>query len=262
RKTACPRRAVAGRAVKGWGMPFPTAKRTASKPPPLIGRSMPSRRRNWPPDHRGALQRGKRASTLLPPASRCDVGDSISPLRTSMAPSTTNEIRPLTDDEIARLEKALRQPIERPYLVQWVSRAIQAFVVIVTLPTLRERRDDLKEIAEQVRKWMATVEQCRSARLLPPVVDVRQLMISLRPFCRFAESMAQQLDQAVGPGHPRTNVALDAFLDPLIGIAKRAKVLPSIPSRALLDPIELPPGPPFFMFVREALDIAMEVIRS
>jgi hypothetical protein len=80
--------------------------------------------------------------------------------------------------------------------------------------------------------------------------------------CQLAESLAQQLDQAVGPGHPRTNVALEAFLDPLIGIAKRAKVLPSTPSRALLGPSDSPPGPPFFSFVTAALDIAMDVIRS
>jgi hypothetical protein len=179
-----------------------------------------------------------------------------------MAPSTTNEIRPLTDDEIARLEKALGRPIERPYLVQWVSRAIQAFIVLMTLPTPRERRDDLKEIAKQGREWIETVDQSRSARLLPAPLDVEQLMNSARTFCHIVESLAEQLDQAVGPGHPRTTVAVDAFLDRLIGIAKRAKVLPSTPSRALLGPIEPPPGPPFFVFVHEAVEIAMEVIRS
>jgi hypothetical protein len=55
---------------------------------------------------------------------------------------------------------------------------------------------------------------------------------------------------------------LEAFLDPLIGIAKRAKVLPGTPSRALLAAIHSSPGPPFFGFVTKALDIAMDVIRS
>jgi hypothetical protein len=179
-----------------------------------------------------------------------------------MEPSTTNEIRPLNDDEIARLENALGQPIERPYLVKWVSRAIQAFVVIVTLPPPGERRDDLREIAEQGRKWIETVEQSRSARLLPGPVDVQHLIGSARTFCQVAESLARQLDQAVGPGHPRTTAALEAFLDRLIGIAKRAKILPSTPSRDLLDLVDAPPGPPFFRFVTAALDIAMAVIRS
>jgi hypothetical protein len=43
-----------------------------------------------------------------------------------MAPANTNEIRALTEDEIARLENALGEPIERSYLVHWVSQAIQA----------------------------------------------------------------------------------------------------------------------------------------
>jgi hypothetical protein len=55
---------------------------------------------------------------------------------------------------------------------------------------------------------------------------------------------------------------LEALLDRLIGIAKRAKVLPSTPSRALLGPLDPGPVPPFYDFVSEALDIAMEVIRS
>jgi hypothetical protein len=179
-----------------------------------------------------------------------------------MVPANTNEIRALTEDEIARLENALGEPIERSYLVHWVSQAIQAFLLFMTVPLPRERRDDLKAMAEQGRKWIETVEQSRSARLLPPLVDVEHLMSLARTFCHVAESLARQLDQAVGPGHPRTTVALEAFLDRLIGIAKRAKVLPSTPSRALLDLIDSPAGPPFFSFVNEALDIAMGVIRS
>jgi hypothetical protein len=183
-----------------------------------------------------------------------------------MAPANTNEIRALTDDEIARLEEALGQPIERTYLVHWVSRAIKDFIGLMTLPSPRERRDDLKAMAEQGRKWIETVEQSRSTPLLPAVLpaelDVEHLISSARTFCDLVESLARQLDQAVGPGHPRTNLALEAFLNCLIGIAKRAKVLPSTPSRVLLDLIDSPAGPPFFSFVNEALDIAMGVIRS
>jgi len=184
-----------------------------------------------------------------------------------MEPANKTEIRPLTDDEIARLENALGEPIERGYLVNWVSRAIEAFLLIMTLPSPRERRDDLKEMAEQGRKWIETVERSRSAPLLraaplPAELDLEHLISSAKTFCDLVESLAQQLDQAVGPGHPRTNLALDAFLDRLIGIAKRAKVLPSTPSRALLGPLDPGSVPPFYDFVSEALDIAMEVIRS
>jgi hypothetical protein len=179
-----------------------------------------------------------------------------------MEPANTNEIRPLTDDEIARLEEALGRPIERNYLAYWVSRAIEAFLLIMTLPPPRERRDDLKEMAEQGRRWIATVEQSRSTPLLPAVLDVEHLISSVRTFCEAIESLAHRLDRGVGPGHPRSNAALQALLDPLIGIAKRARVRPSTPNRALLGPTDSPPGPPFFGFVTEALDIAMEVIRS
>src|SRR5262249_44811388 len=113
----------------------------------------------------------------------------------------------------------------------------------------------------------ATLEQSRSTPLLPAVllpaeVDLEHLIGSARTFCAVVESLARQLDQAVGPGHPRTSIALDAFLNYLIGIAKRAKVRPSTPSSAFLGAIDLGPVPPFYGFVHEALDIAMEVIRS
>jgi hypothetical protein len=175
-----------------------------------------------------------------------------------MEPANTNEIRPLTDDEIARLEEALGQPIERTYLAYWVSQAIEAFILIMTLPPPRERRDDLKKMSEQGRRWIATVEQSRSTPLLPAMLDVDHLISSVRTFCDLVKSLARQLDQAVGPGHPRTNLALDAFLDRLIGIAKRARVRPSTPNRALLGSTDSPAGPPFFGFVTEALDIAMD----
>ena len=179
-----------------------------------------------------------------------------------MQTAATNQIRALTDDEIARLEAALGQPVERIYLAHWVSRAIEAFLLIMTVPPLSERRDDLEEMAEQGRKWIAAVEQSRSTPLLPAALDVEQLISSVRTFCAVVGSLAHQMDQGVGPGHPRTNLALEAFLDRLIGIAKGAKVLPSTPSRALLGASDSPRGPPFFGFVTEALDIAMDVIRS
>jgi hypothetical protein len=164
-----------------------------------------------------------------------------------MAPANTNEIRALTEDEIARLENALGQPIERSYLSRWVSQAIQAFLLLMTLPPPRGRRDDLKAMAEQGRKWIETIEQSRSTPLLPAVLpaelDLEHLINSARTFCDLVESLARQLDQAVGPGHPRTNLALEAFLNCLIGIAKRAKVRPSTPSRALLSPIDSGPVP-------------------
>jgi len=131
-----------------------------------------------------------------------------------MEPSNTSAIRPLTDDEIGRLEKALGQPIERTYLAHWVWRAIQAFIWFMTLPSPRERRDDLKKFAEQGRKWIETLEKSHSTRLLTPVLDVEQLMSSVRGFCDAVDTLAQQLDQAVGPrtGHRRQRAGPPASL--------------------------------------------------
>jgi hypothetical protein len=179
-----------------------------------------------------------------------------------MQPVNANEIRPLTDDEIARLETALGQPIERDYLAHWLSEAIRAFLLLMTIPPLRERRDELKRIAEQGRQWIDVVEHSRTTRLLATAFEVQQLMSLARTFCDAVGSLARQMDQSVGPGHPRTNIALDAFLDRLLGIAKRAKVRPSTPSRALLGPMDPGPVPAFYNFATAALDIAMDVIRS
>jgi hypothetical protein len=179
-----------------------------------------------------------------------------------MAQCDTNKIRPLTDDEIARLEKALGSSIERPYLAYWMPRAIEAYLVLMTVPPPRDRRDDLKAMADRGRKWIDTVEQSTTTPLLPPALEVEQLMRSARKFCDGVDSLARQLDQAVGPGHPRKNVALEAFLKTLIGVAKRANVLPSTPSRRLLGTGDPGPAPAFFEFVNEACDVAMEVIRS
>ena len=126
--------------------------------------------------------------------------------------ANTNKLRPLTKQEIGRLEKALGNPIEQGYLSYWVSRAIEAFIVLMTLPTARERRDDLKEMADQGRRWIDTIEQSRSTPLLPPALDVEQLISSVRTFCELVELLARQIDQAVGPGHRARSASLASLL--------------------------------------------------
>lgn len=53
---------------------------------------------------------------------------------------------------------------------------------------------------------------------------------------------------------------LAAFVDRMIGIAKRARVLPSMPSRRINRTTA--PKPPFYNFLRSALGIGREVIRT
>jgi hypothetical protein len=102
------------------------------------------------------------------------------------------------------------------------------------------------------RKWIDIVRQSHSTSLLPKVLEVEQLISSVATFSDAVGSLAYQADNSVGPGRPPTHLALEAFLDRLIGIAKRAKVRPSTPSRELVDPINPLPGP----------EIAAEVIKS
>jgi hypothetical protein len=77
--------------------------------------------------------------------------------------------------------------------------------------------------------------------------------------CDRVDSVAEEVGRSIKPGHPRTPPPLEAFLQNMIGIAKRAKVLPSTPTRYLGS--KRPP-PAFFNFVAEALAIARNVIES
>ena len=179
-----------------------------------------------------------------------------------MDSTSTYNTRQLTEEEISRLERALGKPIERDYLVRWISTAIRDLVKLSTpIVSPREYRDELREIVQQGRRWIATVKQSRSTPLLPNVLDVDHLISSLAMFSDAVETLAKQSEKSVGPGRPQTNLALDAFLDRLIGIAKRAKVRPSTPSRAMVG-LNPGPGPPFYEFVTEALVIAADVINS
>ena len=61
------------------------------------------------------------------------------------------DMRPLKDTEIADLETALGKPIDRHYLVYWVSRAIDDVVRFSSQPTPRAARDELSKIAREGR---------------------------------------------------------------------------------------------------------------
>jgi hypothetical protein len=63
----------------------------------------------------------------------------------------------------------------------------------------------------------------------------------------------------VKAGHPRIPIPLAAFLQNMIGIAKKAKVLPSTPSRA---PTGRAARTAFLDFVQASLAISRNVIKS
>jgi hypothetical protein len=180
-----------------------------------------------------------------------------------MDSTSTDSIRQLNEEEISRLERALGKPIERNYLVYWIATAIRDLVKLsIPIVSPREYRDELKEIVRQGRRWIETVKQSRSVPLLPNVLEVEHVISSVATFSDAVASITESSDNSVGPGRPQTHLALEAFLGRLIGIAKRAKVRPSTPSRATVDPTDPRPGPPFYDFVIEALEIAADVIKS
>jgi len=180
-----------------------------------------------------------------------------------MDSTSTYNTRQLTEEEISRLERALGKPIERDYLVRWISTAIRDVPMLATpLIGPTEYRDELRQIARQGRNWIETVRQSRSTPLLPKVLEVEQLISSITTFSDAVASFAEQAGKSIGPGAPQTHLALAAFLDRLIGIAKRANVLPSTPGRALRSQTAPREPPPFYNFVTEALEIAMDVIKS
>jgi hypothetical protein len=98
--------------------------------------------------------------------------------------------------------------------------------------------------------------------LILPDVDVKALIGSVTNFCEGIESLVTRLDSSIRPGHPRTPIALEVFLDCLIGIAKWEGVLPSTPGRALRSETAPRLPPPFYNFVTESVEIAIEVIKS
>ena len=81
-------------------------------------------------------------------------------------------------------------------------------------------------------------------------------------FCDEAEATAEFIGRSIKPGRASTPFLLEVFLDKLIGIAKHAHVVPSIPGRAFRSLDAPRPTPAFFRFVLKALAISKEVIKS
>jgi hypothetical protein len=72
-------------------------------------------------------------------------------------PSDIN-LRALTDEEIKQLEEALVKPVDRNYLVHWVSQATRDVVRLSTnQPSLGDCRDDVLRIIRDGRKWLEQI---------------------------------------------------------------------------------------------------------
>jgi hypothetical protein len=175
--------------------------------------------------------------------------------------SKTVELRPLTEPEIVSLEQALGKPIDRKYLVDRVSRSIRDVVRLSALPTPREYRDGLVQMVEEGRRWLQLIEQCPDTTLFSHAAELAKLKTTVARFCDKVDSTAKRISANIKPGHPNTPFALKALADNMLGIAKRAKVVPSTPNRTMLTFGQWRDAP-FFHFVGRAIAIGEDVIRS
>ena len=134
---------------------------------------------------------------------------------------------------------------------------MQDVIRLSNQPTARECRDDLFQIVQEGRSWLNRLGACPGTTVLPPSVELGRVTATVAKFCDRIDFIAKQIDRSVGRGHPRTPFLMTAFLEKMIGIAKRARVFPSTPSRAARTSGR--PVPAFLKFVETALAIARDV---
>jgi ribosomal protein S13 len=168
-------------------------------------------------------------------------------------------IRPLTEAEIESLEQALGKPVARKDLVYWVSKSIEDMVRLASKPTPRRLRDSLLQFEREGREWLTDIAESESASFLAARANLPEFTAAASAFCDQVASLAREVHCLVRPGRSCTPAALEAFVDRMLGIAKRAHVLPSTPSRAENRQRVYPPA--FFGFVTTALRVARQVIK-
>ena len=168
-------------------------------------------------------------------------------------------IRPLTDTEIDSLAELLGSHIDRPYLVDWISKSINYTVRSARLGTPRQIRNSLLEVERDGREWLKRIDQSRVRPWLTLRANLPEFRATVVAFCDHVNTLAQELNTVVGLGRSRTPPALEAFVDHMIGIAKKANVLPSTPSRRSDRKADLTK---FLKFLVRAVGIARRVIKT
>jgi hypothetical protein len=165
----------------------------------------------------------------------------------------------LTETEIDMLANALGRPAERETLAYWVGQAINGVARFSTLPSPRQVRMDLIRMARDGRQWLRHADSCTDLFSVRMRREFEALAQASDAFFQSVDVMASDLAVSAKAGRPRTHFAFVGFLEKMIGIAKRAKVRPSTPMRALSTK---KPAPAFFQFVVAALSVANDVIAS
>ena len=183
-------------------------------------------------------------------------------------------LRELTDEEIQSLEDAIDNPIERKYLVHWVSLSIRGVVRSSTLPSSRQLRDDFIRMGREGRQWI------RNVSAYPDIFTPREraerdsLIKAAKAFCDSIDFRVAQAASSIKAGQPKTSPALEIFIDNMIGVAKKAKILPSTPQRGnavkksrtakghIIKSAAEGPLPPFYRFVLEVVSISIEIIST
>jgi hypothetical protein len=184
-------------------------------------------------------------------------------------------LQPLTKQELEELATALVKPVDRDHLEHWVSTAISNAVKLSSLPSPGQARDALKRVASEGRKWIDQVDSDpikalltqkalqENKGLLVAVAEhrtkIHDLKVTMSWICELADSAAVGLGRFIRQGGQRsTSPALIGFVDNMIGIAKWNGIPPSTPQRAM----DSSKPPAFFVFVKEALSTARNVIGS
>lgn len=170
------------------------------------------------------------------------------------------QIRALTETEIEELQRALGRRVESDYLAHWVSEAINDTVRSIRFPTSRQLRDGLRDIEHRGRQLLSRIDDPKVVWFLRERTALAKFRTAAAQFCEDTAALVRDLDVQVKPGRSRTPAVLEAFVDRMIGIAKRAKVPPSTPSRRMGRKTAATPA--FFNFLRIALRIGRQVIET
>jgi hypothetical protein len=182
-------------------------------------------------------------------------------------------IRPLTEGEIQSLERTLDKPIDRKYLVHWVSLSIRGVVQSSTLPNSRQSRADFTRMAREGRQWI------RHLAAYPDIFTPRErseresLAKAAEAFCKSLDLRAAQAALSTKAGKQKTHHAFEAFLSNMTGVAKKAGLTPSTPrrtrrirkTRITREPVKVrakQSRPTFSEFVLQTIVVSRQVINT